>query len=109
MSVISKGVAIVTGGGQGIGRGIALQLSKDGYDVAVNEISSNADAARRVVEEISSEGKVRGLVVLGDVSKEEDVKEMIAKAVAEFGGLNVVRCLFCFPSSPSSFIPIETS
>jgi NAD(P)-dependent dehydrogenase (short-subunit alcohol dehydrogenase family) len=104
MSVTSKGSAVVTGGGQGIGRGIALQLAKDGYDVAVNELSSNADAARRVVEEISSEGKVRELVVLGDVPKEEDVKEIIAKAVAEFGGLNVVCWLFDFLSC--SFISL---
>jgi NAD(P)-dependent dehydrogenase (short-subunit alcohol dehydrogenase family) len=96
MSVVSKGVAIVTGAGQGIGRGIALRLAKDGYNVAVNELPSNADAARRVVEEISSEGKVSGIVALGDVSKEEDVKGIVAKAVAEFGRLNVVSFLFSY-------------
>jgi NAD(P)-dependent dehydrogenase (short-subunit alcohol dehydrogenase family) len=90
MSIVSKGVAIVTGGGQGIGRGIALRLARDGYNVAVNEVPSNADAARRVVEEISSEGKVSGMVALGDVSKEEDVKGIVTKAVEKFGRLNVV-------------------
>jgi NAD(P)-dependent dehydrogenase (short-subunit alcohol dehydrogenase family) len=98
MSVISKGVAIVTGGGQGIGRGIALRLARDGYNVAVNEVPSNADAAKRVVEEISSEGNLSAIATLGDVSKEEDVKGIVAQTVAEFGQLNVVRSLFCFLS-----------
>ena len=85
----SKGVAIVTGAGQGIGRGIALRLAEDGYDISLNDISSNKKNLDEVAAEIQIKGR-RVLNVLGDVSNEDDVKDIVSRTVVELGSLDVV-------------------
>jgi NAD(P)-dependent dehydrogenase (short-subunit alcohol dehydrogenase family) len=84
----SKGVAIVTGAAQGIGRAIAIRLADD-FDVAVNDIS-NSQALDSVVAEIIMKGR-RSLTVVADISDEDQVIDMIDTVVNELGGLNVVR------------------
>jgi NAD(P)-dependent dehydrogenase (short-subunit alcohol dehydrogenase family) len=85
----SKGIALVTGTGQGIGRVVALRLA-DNFDVAVNDIPSNAEALDSVVAEITVKGR-RSIPVPGDVSVEDQVKNMIDTIVAKLGRLDVVR------------------
>jgi NAD(P)-dependent dehydrogenase (short-subunit alcohol dehydrogenase family) len=90
----SKGVAVVTGSAQGIGRSIAIRLAVDGYDVVINDLESNKENLEEVKKEIVADlPERRVLVVLGDVSVEEDVKGLIESTVKEFGSLNVVSCL----------------
>lgn len=89
MSVSEKGVAFVTGGAQGIGKAIALRLCADGFDVAVNDIPSNKANLAATVDEIRAAGR-RSHAVLGDVSKEADVENMIASVVKELGSLDVM-------------------
>jgi NAD(P)-dependent dehydrogenase (short-subunit alcohol dehydrogenase family) len=48
----SKGVAVITGSGQGIGRGIAMRLAEDGYDIAINDLESNNGNLDAVKKEI---------------------------------------------------------
>ena len=80
MSTIGK-VAVVTGGGSGIGRGVALALRGAGYSVAI--------AGRRVAElEKTSAGAM--LVVPTDVSKPDDVRALFARVKQEFGRLDVL-------------------
>ena len=86
----SKGVSLVTGSGQGIGRAIALRLADDGYDVAVNDIPSNKDNLESLKVEIESKG-CKALVVTADVSQEDQVKHMVDTVVETLGGLDVVR------------------
>ena len=88
----SKGIAIVTGSAQGIGAGIALRLASDGFDVALNDIpvSDSEIALEELSRRIEDEYKVRSIVVLGDVSKEEDVKWLVKKTVDVLGPLDVV-------------------
>jgi len=81
-------VAVVTGACQGIGRGIALRLAKDGLDVAVNDIPANASKLDDVVSEIEKHGR-RAVAVTGDVSVESDVDNLIAVTVRELGGVDV--------------------
>ncbi|TFK49874.1 NAD(P)-binding protein [Heliocybe sulcata] len=85
----SKGVAIVTGSAQGIGRGIALKLAEDGFDVAVNDIPPQKARLDEVVKEIEAKGR-RAVAVTADVSSETDVKAMVETVVRELGGLDVM-------------------
>ena len=79
--------ALVTGAGQGIGRGCALRLASAGANVIVNDI--DATAGRKVVEEIRALGR-RAELMLADVSDEAAVKEMAACVADEFGSLHIL-------------------
>lgn len=70
-------VAIVTGGGSGIGQAIARRLAADGYNVLVNDF--RLEAAQAVAAEIG------GVAAGGDVSVEADVAAMVARAEEAFG------------------------
>ncbi len=81
-------VALVTGGGRGIGKAIALALAGAGCDVAVNYVSRAADA-RATAESIEALGR-RALVVQGDVSKSADVTALVAAVEAGLGGVDIL-------------------
>lgn len=84
---LSGKVAIVTGGGSGIGRGICLRYAKEGAKVAVADL--NADAATGVANEISGDGgEAIGIAV--DVRSQDHVQAMVAKAVETFGGVDIL-------------------
>jgi len=80
-------VAIVTGAGQGIGRGIALSLAKAGADVVINDISLST--AEDTVNEVSALGR-RYLVVQADVSDADQVKRMLERVVEELGDIHIL-------------------
>ncbi|KIM92350.1 hypothetical protein PILCRDRAFT_762373 [Piloderma croceum F 1598] len=84
----SKGIALVTGAAQGIGRAIALQLADD-FDVAVNDLSCNGPALDSLAAEIMGKGR-RSCTLLADVSIEDQVKNMISVVATELGGLDVM-------------------
>ncbi|GAB3793804.1 3-oxoacyl-[acyl-carrier-protein] reductase [Virgibacillus kimchii] len=80
--------ALVTGSSRGIGRAIALELAKQGANVAVNYAGSK-DKAQEVVDEIKQLG-VHAFKIQADVSNEADVKAMIKEVVNEFGSLDIL-------------------
>ena len=88
--------AIITGAGQGIGRSIALRLASEGFNIVLNAIESTLHGIVQVASEITATksadgGTAVGVVcVAGDVSVEADVEKVIERAVAEFGGVDVV-------------------
>ncbi|MCG1028666.1 3-oxoacyl-[acyl-carrier-protein] reductase [Virgibacillus halodenitrificans] len=80
--------ALVTGSSRGIGRAIALELAKQGANVAVN-FSGNEEKAQSVVEEIEELG-VKSFKVKADVSNEAEVKQMIKQVVDQFNSLDIL-------------------
>ncbi|MGY0691522.1 3-oxoacyl-[acyl-carrier-protein] reductase [Virgibacillus sp. FSP13] len=80
--------ALVTGASRGIGRAIALELAKQGANVAVNYAGSEAKA-QAVVEEIEKLG-VKSFKVQADVANEADVKDMVKQVISEFGGFDIL-------------------
>ena len=80
--------AIVTGGGRGIGRAVALAFADEGADVLVNYQSNDA-AAQEVVEAVRARGR-QGVAVKADVSSYEDCRQMVETAILELGGLDIL-------------------
>ncbi len=84
-------VAIVTGGGTGVGRATSLALAKLGCSVVVN-YSRSRDEADATVQEITSQGG-RGLAFQGDVADDAACRAMVVATVETFGRIDVlVNC-----------------
>ncbi|KAJ5346034.1 hypothetical protein N7452_004038 [Penicillium brevicompactum] len=81
-------VALVTGGGRGIGSGIALELAKKGASVAINYASSSK-TADAVVQEIKAQG-VQGAAFQADLTKVESIASLFRQVVEHFGQLDIV-------------------
>ena len=80
-------VAIVTGAGRGVGRGIALELALNGANVVVADL--NLDTAEAVADEIDSLER-NALPLLVDVTVQSQMEAMVAKAVTELGRLDIM-------------------
>ena len=80
--------AIVTGGSIGIGAAIALDLARNGANVAIN-YRKHADEANKIVDEIKKMGQ-KGLAVQADVSNYADADKMVQAALKEFGSLDIL-------------------
>jgi len=81
-------VAIVTGGSRGIGASIAIELAKEGVDVAINYRKSE-EQAKQVRETVESLGR-RCLPVRADTSSFQDAQDMVQKVVEELGRLDIL-------------------
>ena len=81
-------VALITGGSRGIGRVVALNLAKEGYNITFCYTSIEA-AAQETVAEIEKTG-VKSLAVKADVSKESDVNALVQAARDAFGPIEVL-------------------
>ncbi|KAK7042775.1 L-2,3-butanediol dehydrogenase [Favolaschia claudopus] len=85
----SKGIALITGAAQGIGRAIALRLAADGFDVAVNDVLSKAAELEKLKQEIILAGR-RSAALPADVSVDAEVRSMVETVVTDLGGLDVM-------------------
>ena len=80
--------ALVTGGGSGIGKAVAIELGKAGADVMVNYVRGE-DQAQEVVAEIEKSDS-RAFAHQADVSKEDQVSAMFEKMKAELGTIDIL-------------------
>ena len=80
-------VAIVTGGGSGMGRAISLKYAGEGCDVAVVDI--NPDAAKKTAAEVKAIGR-RSLALKADISQSSEVNAMVAKTIRQFGKIDIL-------------------
>jgi glucose 1-dehydrogenase len=80
--------ALVTGANSGIGRAVALGLAASGADVVVNYVV-DPQAADDVAHQVEALGR-KAITIDADVSNEEDVQSMFAKAIDQFGTLHIV-------------------
>jgi len=80
-------VAIVTAAGRGIGKGIAVKLSKEGADVVITDL--NFESAKSIIEEIKKNNG-RGLAIKADVSEPDDVKRMVEATIKRFGKIDIL-------------------
>ncbi|MCP4853520.1 MAG: SDR family oxidoreductase [Fuerstiella sp.] len=87
MGIQGKG-AIVTGGRRGIGRAIALELAREGANVAIVDSCHDAEA---IVAEIEGFGQ-KGLAIEADVSDHAKAEEVVAQVAQAFGGLHILVC-----------------
>jgi NAD(P)-dependent dehydrogenase (short-subunit alcohol dehydrogenase family) len=78
-------VALITGGGQGIGKAICLAMAREGIRVAVNDIKE--DRAAEVVKQIKEEGGI-GSSFQADVANEDQIKSMVARILNRFKSID---------------------
>ena len=80
-------VAIITGGGTGIGRSIALEFAKAGADVVV--AGRRLSVLEKVGEEVTALGR-RSLAVQTDISRKTDVDNLVQRVMDEFGAIDIL-------------------
>jgi NAD(P)-dependent dehydrogenase (short-subunit alcohol dehydrogenase family) len=82
-------VVVVAGGAGGIGTATSIRLAEEGAAVVVGDV--DADAARAVAVQITEAGG-RAVDIAFDITDEDAVMRLIATAVDEFGGLDLLHC-----------------
>jgi hypothetical protein len=81
--------AVVTGGDSGIGRAIAIAFAREGADVLIAYLDSEEKDAQETVRLIEAAGRA-AVTVPGDLTAEEACQEVVDRAVAELGGIDVL-------------------
>ena len=87
MSLTGK-VALITGASSGIGQATAIELARDGADIAVNYFHSE-EGAKATAEEIKKTGQ-NCILVQADVTREKAVNEMVKKVIDHFGHIDIL-------------------
>jgi len=82
-------VAIVTGGGGGLGEGISLCFAREGADVVVSDVKM--ELAEKVAAEVKEKGR-KSLAMQIDVRSETQVEKLVSQTIADFGGVDILVC-----------------
>jgi NAD(P)-dependent dehydrogenase (short-subunit alcohol dehydrogenase family) len=81
--------ALITGGDSGIGRAAAIAFAREGADVAISYLASEASDAAEVLQLIEAEGRM-AIDLPGDVTDEDWCRSLVEQAVEKMGGLDVL-------------------
>lgn len=106
MKTLENKVAIVTGGGSGIGESISLLFASEGAKVIVSDIDEKS--GNKVVSDIKSK-KGEAFFVKADSSKPEDNKKLVDETVKKYGGLHIAvnNAGIGGPSAPVGDYPLD--
>src|SRR5437868_7119437 len=88
MGALDGQVAVVTGGGRGIGRACAMELAREGASVIINYQTNQAAANATFMEIIKAGGN--GVVVRSDVSNAEQAKQLIDTAIESYDKVDIL-------------------
>ncbi len=80
-------VALVTGAGRGIGKGIALRLASHGVDIVVNDLK--AETAAQTVKEVEAMGR-KAIAIPADISKTAEIDRVFEVLMEKFGRLDIL-------------------
>jgi len=81
-------IAVVTGGAQGLGQALSMRLAQEGVHILVADV--NEESAKTTAAEIMAGSDRKAIALKADVTDEAQVEGMIARAVQEFGRLDIV-------------------
>ena len=100
-------LALVAGGSRGIGKAIALDLAREGADVAI--AARNAEQLERAAAEIEDQTGRRAIPLVFDATSTEQSAKMVDDAASQLGGLHILVNSASLPGgSPSATGPVET-
>ena len=80
-------IAIITGAGQGIGRGLALRFAREGCHIAAVDV--NLEGAKKVIDEVKGLGR-DGLAIKSDVTNSSQVADMVGSVMGKFGHVDIL-------------------
>ncbi|MGC9666728.1 SDR family oxidoreductase [Planosporangium sp. 12N6] len=81
--------AVITGGDSGIGRAVALAFAREGADVLISYLPEEEQDAQETVRLVRDAGRT-AVTVPGDIRQEEHCREVVDRAVAEFGRIDIL-------------------
>ncbi|HEX3365685.1 SDR family oxidoreductase [Phenylobacterium sp.] len=99
--------ALITGGDSGMGRGAAIAFAREGADVAINHLAAEQPDADAVVKLIEVAGR-KGVSLPGDLREEAFCTQLVADAVRELGGLDILVCNAGRQQSRESVLDVTT-
>jgi NAD(P)-dependent dehydrogenase (short-subunit alcohol dehydrogenase family) len=81
-------VAVITGADSGIGRAVAIAFAREGADVVISYLNEDSDA--KEVQQLVEDAGRKAVLVPGDVSKPQHCRDIIATAVEQLGGVDIL-------------------
>ena len=85
---LERKVAVITGGDSGIGRAVAIAYAREGADVLISYLDEHEDA-QDTAQYVEKAGR-RAVLVPGDLSQPQQCRDVVARAVEEFGRIDVL-------------------
>jgi NAD(P)-dependent dehydrogenase (short-subunit alcohol dehydrogenase family) len=99
--------ALITGGDSGMGRAAAIAFAREGADVAINYLPAEEPDAQEVIALIKKEGR-KGIAIPGDLREETFCQHLVAEAVKQLGGLDIIVSNAGRQQSKQSILDITT-